>query len=115
MYTAVRFFPCAAIHSARSSAWPMVSSASTSTASRSPEISVADIGDQDRSFSPGARSPPGIGSGGGTYTSQLSDAEWSVIGTPRALEVALPTDRDDSVGGLGRRSHQRGPSPVPAR
>src|SRR6266851_8735037 len=107
MYTAVRFFPCAAIHSARSLAWPTVSSASTRTASRSPEISVAEIGDQDRCFSPGARSPPGIGSSGATYTSQLSDADWSVIRTPW-----LSLRGGDSVGGLGRCSHQGGPGPA---
>src|SRR5258705_13762384 len=95
MYTVVRFFPCPTIHSTRSWDWSTVSSASTRTASRSPEISVADIGDQDGASAPGARPPECSGSDGATWTSQLSDVEASVIG--------------ESVGGLGRRSHQRGP------
>jgi hypothetical protein len=33
----------------------------------------------------------------------------------RVVDDLRPSDRDDSVGGLGRCSHQRGPSPVPAR
>src|SRR3984893_12243900 len=107
MYTALRFFPCAATHSARALAWPTVSSASTSNASRSPEISVAEIGDQDCPFSPGSTPPPGNGASGATCTSQLSDADWSVIRTPW-----LSLRGGDSVGGLGRCSHQGGPGPA---
>src|SRR5260370_29183094 len=113
MYTAVRFFPVAAIHSAKSLAWPTVSSASTRTASRSPEIKVADTGDQNACFSPGAESPPESSSGGATNTSQLSEVDWSVIGAlwwglcgQFAVEVVRPLDADDSVGVLAPSSHQ---------
>src|SRR5277367_998707 len=81
MYTPVRFFPVAATHSAKSWAWPTVSSASTRTASRSPEINVADTGDQNACSSSGAASPPDNGSDGATNTSQLSDVDRSVMGT----------------------------------
>src|SRR5712671_162841 len=81
MYTQVRFFPVAATHSAKSWAWLTVSSASTRTASRSPEINVAETGDQTGWSSPGAASPPDNGSDGATNTSQLSEVDWSVMGT----------------------------------
>src|ERR1700694_5642909 len=90
MYTALRFFPCASIHSTRLWAWPTVSSASTSTASRSPEISVADIGDQTRAFSPGARSLALSGSDGATWMSQLSDVDRSVVGSVNRSVIGNP-------------------------
>src|ERR1700676_3144507 len=90
MYTALRFFPCASIHSTRLWAWPTVSSASTSTASRSPEISVAAIGDQARAFSPGARSLARSGSDGATWTSHLSDVDRSVVGSVNRSVMGNP-------------------------
>src|SRR3979490_3207359 len=111
MYTVEGIFPCPSSHSTRSWAWPTVSSASTRTASRSPEISVADIGDQDRASAPGARSLACSGSDGATWTSHLSDVDRSVIGHPLS-SVGRCLKGRESVGGLGRRSHQRGPSPV---
>src|ERR1700737_1096271 len=108
MYTVVRLFPCPAIHSTRSWAWPTVSSASTRTASRSPEISVADIGDQDGAASPGARSLACSGSDGATWTSHLSDVDSSVIGNPLSSALGPRLKRPESVGGLGWRSHLRG-------
>src|SRR6202162_6469523 len=90
MYTALRSFPRAPIHSTRLWAWPTVSSASTSTASRSPEISVADIGDQTRAFSPGARSLAVSGSDGATWTSHLSDVDRSVVGNVDRSVIGNP-------------------------
>src|SRR4029077_8906621 len=114
MYTVVRFLPCPSIHSTRSWAWPTVSSASTRTASRSPEISVADIGDQDGASSPGARSLTWSGSDGATWTPHVSDVDSSVIGNLLGSALSPCSKRDEIVGGLGRRSHRRGPSPVQA-
>src|ERR1700690_3092202 len=100
MYTVVRFFPCPSIHSTRSWAWPTVSSASTRTASRSPEISVADIGDHHDATSPGAGSLPLSGSEGATKTSQFSDVDWSVIGNPLLVRLGRCLKRDESFLGL---------------
>src|SRR6202162_697103 len=114
MYTVVRFFPCPPIHPTRSWAWPTVSSASTRTASRSPEISVADIGDHAGASSPAATSLACSGSDGATWTSHLSDVESSVIGNPLSSALGPCSKRGGSVGGLGRRSRQRGPDAWPA-
>src|SRR5260370_37063886 len=100
MYTVVRFFPCPSIHSTRSGAWPTVSSASTRTASRSPEISVADIGDHDGASSPGARLLACSGSDGATWTSQLSDVDRSVIGNPLSGALGPCLKCRESVDGL---------------
>src|SRR5256885_3632889 len=110
MYTVVRFFPCPSIHPTRWRAWPTVSSASTRTASRSPEISVADIGDQNGASSPGARSLACNGSGGATWTSHLSDVDSPVIGNLLSSALGPCLKRGESVSELGRCSHQIGPS-----
>src|SRR5689334_10056895 len=52
----VRFFPRAAIQFVRARACSTVIGASTRTASRSPEISVEEIGGHGRCFSPGGKS-----------------------------------------------------------
>src|ERR1700730_8505528 len=102
MYTVVRFFPCLSIHSTRSRAWPTVSSASTRTTSRSPEISVADIGDHDGAPSPGARSLACSGSDGATWTSHVSDVDWCVIENPLSSGPGSYLKRRETLAGLGR-------------
>src|SRR5258708_5999717 len=69
---AVRVLPVAATQSPRAFAWSAVISASTRTASRSPLINVAEIGDHMRRSVPGGRSSVTVGTGGATYTSQVS-------------------------------------------
>src|SRR5713101_1623278 len=68
----VRFFPFTAIEFARARACSTVIGVSTRTASRSPEISVDEIGGHGRSFSPGGKSLVIAGMLGARNTSQLS-------------------------------------------
>jgi hypothetical protein len=65
-YTAVRFLPLAATHSTRPAACTRVIIASTSTASRSPAISVDEIGDHIRWSRSGGRSGMAVGIDGAT-------------------------------------------------
>src|SRR5882724_1514033 len=69
----VRFLPLAAIQFASARACSTVIGVSTRTASRSPEISVDEIGGHGRSFSPGGKSLVIAGMLGARYTSQLRD------------------------------------------
>src|SRR5258706_10497855 len=69
----VRFLPLAAIQFARARACSIVIGVSTRTASRSPEISVDEIGGHGRSFSPGAKSIAIAGMLGVRNTSRLRD------------------------------------------
>src|SRR2546425_15609 len=69
----VRFFPRAATQFARARACSTVIGVSTRTASRSPEISVDEIGGHGRSFSPGGKSLVIAGMLGARNTSHLSD------------------------------------------
>src|SRR5260370_6392293 len=74
----VRFFPLATTQFARARACSTVIGVSTRTASRSPEISVDEIGGHGRSFSPGGRSLVMAGILGARSTSHLKDV-FSVV------------------------------------
>src|SRR6266404_3785057 len=69
----VRFFPLATTQFARARACSTVIGVSTRTASRSPEISVDEIGGHGRSFSPGGTSIAIAGMLGARNTSHLRD------------------------------------------
>src|SRR5260370_28639355 len=74
----VRFFPLATTQFARARACSTVIGVSTRTASRSPEISVDEIGGHGRSFSPGGTSLVIAGMLGARNTSHLRDIFWVV-------------------------------------
>src|ERR1700732_1470104 len=69
----VRFLPLATIQFARARACPTVIGVSTRTASRSPEISVDEIGGHGRSVSPGDTSGAIAGMLGARNTSHVRD------------------------------------------
>src|SRR5260370_12872998 len=69
----VRFFPLATSQFARARACSTVMGVSTRTASRSPEISVDEIGGHGRCFSPGGKSLVMAGMLGAKNTPQFSD------------------------------------------
>src|SRR4029077_11708743 len=69
----VRFFPLATTQFAKARACSTVIGVSTRTASRSPEISVDEIGGHGRSFSPGGKSLVIAGMLAARKTSQFSD------------------------------------------
>src|SRR6266404_5163712 len=74
----VRFFPLATSQFARARACSTVMGVSTKTASRSPEISVDEIGGHGRCFSPGGKSLVIAGRLGARNTSHLRDIFWVV-------------------------------------
>src|ERR1700726_4531301 len=108
----VRFFPLATTQFARPCACSTVIGVSTRTASRSPEISVDEIGGHGRSFSPGGKSLVLAGMLGARNTSQRRDVfravrpalevlvldclclEWArpaLIGESKPITKALPS------------------------
>src|SRR5216683_3243524 len=99
MYTAVRFLSWAATQSARSRAWPTVGSASTRTASRSPQMSVAEVGCHRNCLAPGGGASDAVGVSSVTYTSQERWAAWIVIETTLSPPDPERHSADTRAGG----------------
>src|SRR5712664_2992980 len=74
-----RFLPLAPIQSESARVSSTVISGSTRTASRLPEIRVAEIGENIRLGKPGGTSSVTTGFDGATNTSQWRSAGWSVL------------------------------------
>src|ERR1700722_16451218 len=91
----VRFFPRAATQVARARACSTVIGVSTSTASRSPEIRVDEIGGHGRWFSPGGKSLVMAGMLGAKNTSHLSDVVRVIRPALDLLEVIMSSFRLD--------------------
>src|SRR5580693_514623 len=107
----VRFFPLATTQFARARACSTVIGVSTRTASRSPEISVDEIGGHGRSFSPGATSLATAGMPGARKTSHRRGVFCAVRPELAVLLSDCPCIERASSARIGQREAVTRPIP----